>query len=467
MADLNSKNSDQTGNEVTAEQLLNREKAFLSDLRTRGTLRRWKGYWSKTGPGWMQSAMTIGGATAMTSLFAGAFYQYKLLWVQPLAMILGIIMLAALSHQTLSRQERPFFAMKKYIHPVFAWSWAIATLVSTMIWHLPMYALVGGMTDDILKAVFAINPGPVEQNLILISIGIVTLFFAILICWNYAKGYKGIKRFENILKTVVWIIIFCFLFIVIQRSFATGIEWGKVLKGFLPLYIPTDSRGITVLMGCFSATVGINMTFLFGYTYLARGWGKEHEGLARFDLITGMLIPFLIATSLMIIATGSTIYDPAKFAGTSTKLSPIEVASMLQSAGIPMVLSRVIFGLGIVSMAFNAIILHMLVSGFAASEIFGFEAKGWKYKLACLIPSIGIMGVIMWKYIGPWIAVPASAFAGVMLPIAYIGFFILNNNRSYLKENTPKGKQKLIWNIAMIIAIAISIINVVYFLTSR
>jgi len=450
-----------------SEEALKQEIDFLVSLENKSTLQRWKGFWSKTGPGWMQSAMTIGGATAMTSLFAGAFYQYRLLWVQPLAMILGVIMLAALSHQTLSTEIRPFEAMKKYIHPAFAWSWAIATLLSTMIWHFPMYALVGGMGEDVLKAVSEINPGSTGQTLILIAFGVVTLFVATMITWNYGKGHKGIKRFEKILKTVVWLIIFCFLFIVIQRSVTVGIEWGEVFKGFLPLHIPTDKRGITILMGCFSATVGINMTFLFGYSYLARGWKKAHGSLAKFDLLTGMLLPFLIATALMIIATGATIYDPAKFAGETTKLSPIEVASMLQSAGIPMLLSRVIFGFGIIAMAFNAIVLHMIVSAFAASEIFGFEATGWKYKLACLIPSVGVFGVILWKYIGPWVVVPASAIAGIMLPIAYIGFFLLNNNTKYLGENIPKGKKRIIWNTGMLIAIIISTFNVVYYLTSR
>ena len=109
----------------------------------------------------------------------------------------------------------------------------------------------------------------------------------------------------------------------------------------------------------------------------------------------------------------------------------------------------------------------MVVCGFAACEIFGFEAGGWKYKLSCMIPSIGVFGVILWKYIGPWIAVPTSAVAGIMLPIAYIGFFILNNNKKFLEKNKPVGVKALLWNIGMLIAIAIAIINIVYFLTSR
>ena len=77
------------------------EIAELKIINEQSPLKKWRGYWSRTGPGWMQSAVTLGGATAMSSLFSGALMQYDLLWVQPVAMLLAIIMLSALSYQTL------------------------------------------------------------------------------------------------------------------------------------------------------------------------------------------------------------------------------------------------------------------------------------------------------------------------------------------------------------------------------
>lgn len=450
----------------SAPEALAEERVYLEELKKVSALKRWKAFWSKTGPGWMQSAMTIGGATAMTSIFTGRFYQYKLLWIQPLAMIIGIVMISALSYQILCTGKRPFLAVKRYVHPVMGWSWVIASLLSTIIWHFPMYALVSGMTDDIIKAVSGWKPAPITQNIILLGLGILFLIIATSICWNYSKGREGIRRFEKILKTMVWLIIFCFLFVVIRKSIEGGIAWSEVAKGFLPIFIPTDQRGVTVLMAAYSATVGINMTFLFGYSYLARGWGKEHNSLARFDLVTGMLLPFIIATSLMIIATGSTIYEPTQLLEGTTKLSPMQAAAMIEATGIPLFFSRIIFGFGIIGMALNAIILHMLVCGFAVCEVLGIEPGGKKYKIACLTPSIGFLGSILWKSIGPWIAIPTSAVCGIMLPIAYISFFILNNSKEYLEENKPKGAGAVIWNIAMLIAIGVSICSVIYFLYS-
>jgi hypothetical protein len=42
-----------------------------------------------------------------------------------------------------------------------------------------------------------------------------------------------------------------------------------------------------------------------------------------------------------------------------------------------------------------------------------------------------------------------------MMPVAYIGFFILQNKKSYLGKDTNRGTRGTIWNIIMIIAILV------------
>jgi len=65
---------------------------------------------------------------------------------------------------------------------------------------------------------------------------------------------------------------------------------------------------------------------------------------------------------------------------------------------------------------------------------------------------------------GPWIAIPTSAICGLMLPIAFVGFFILNNSRKYLGEAKPSATKAMVWNIAMVISIAVSVASIVYYL---
>ena len=458
-------------------EVVSREIAELRALQSQGRWARVKWYFSKSGPGWMQSAMTLGGGSAMASLFSGAFLGYQLLWVQPIAMLIGIIMLSALAHQTLCKGERPFHAMKTFVGSGVAWAWAICTVAATMVWHFSQYSLAAGMTLDLAEAFggFHLEPGSVWQNIVLLLIAFVILFFACKIVWNYGKGSRGVKIFENIVKCIVWFIIFAFATVVIVCSFSEpGIDWGAVGQGFLPfsfeggfhLNIPEDSTGVSIFIASISAAVGINMTFLFGYSFLAKGWTKEYTGLARFDLLTGMLIPYTLATSLMIIAAGTPLHPPEFLASGQTNISPIAAASMLEAAGLSPLVSRLIFGLGIIGMCLNAIILHMLVCGFAVCEIFKIDASSWKYKLATLMPVPGVLGAILWSKIGTWIAIPTSAIALIMLPVAYIGFFLLNNSAKYLGEDMPRGRVRFWWNTAMVTAILITIGCVIYYLVT-
>ncbi len=453
---------------ATSPDALAKERAELAELRGKSLLVRWRGYFAKSGPGWLQSALVLGSGSAMASLFAGAFLEYKLLWVQPLAMLLGIIMFRAMSYQTLSTGMRPFYAMKRYIHPAMAWAWAIGALLATVVWHLPQYALAAGMTEDMIKVTTGWTPvSPAARTALLVGIGLVVLSISTTFVWTYSSGHRGIRIYERILKGLVWMIILAFLVVIVRRAIDGGIQWGKMFKGFLPLYIPRDARGVSIVMAAFSAATGINATFLFPYTLLARGWGREHRGLAGFDLITGMLLPFCVATSLMVIATACTIYDPGQFASGSTRLSPVDAAAMLESAGLSMIFSRVVFGLGIVAMALSSITMHMLISGFAVCEIFGVEPGSWRYRLACLLPAPGVAGVVLWPYVGPWIAVPTSAICGLMLPIAFIAFFILNNRTAYLGDDKPRGMKAVAWNIAMLISIGATLASIVYYLAPR
>lgn len=452
---------------ATSSEAMAKERAELAELAGRSMLSRWRVYFAKSGPGWLQSALVLGSGSAMASLFAGAFLEYRLLWVQPLAMLLGIVMFRAMSYQTLSTGMRPFHAMKRYIHPAMAWAWAIGALLATIVWHLPQYALAAGMTEDMIKATTGWSAGSdAVRTAVLIGIGLAVLAISTAFVWTYSSGHRGVRVYERILKGLVWMIMLAFLVVIVRRALDGGIQWGKMFKGFLPLYIPRDRRGVSIVMAAFSAATGINATFLFPYTLLARGWGREHRGLAGFDLITGMLLPFCVATSLMVIATACTIYDPEQFASGSTRLSPMEAAAMLESAGLSMIFSRIVFGLGIVAMALSSITMHMLISGFAVCELFGVEPGSWRYRLACLIPAPGVAGVVLWRYVGPWIGVPTSAICGLMLPIAFIAFFILNNRTAYLGSDKPRGMKAVVWNIAMLVSIGATLASIVYYLAS-
>jgi hypothetical protein len=177
-----------------------------------------------------------------------------------------------------------------------------------------------------------------------------------------------------------------------------------------------------------------------------------------------MLVPYVIATSLIVIAAAATIHGSVE---AGTRISTVEAASMIEAAGVGKAVARYIFGLGILGMALSTITVHMLVSGFAFCEIFRLEPGGRTYKLACLLPAVGILGVVAWKYMGPWIAIPTSAVCGLMLPIAYIGAFVLNNRKAFLGDDMPAGPKRVVWNVAMVVAILAALSSAVYYLANK
>jgi Mn2+/Fe2+ NRAMP family transporter len=202
------------------------------------------------------------------------------------------------------------------------------------------------------------------------------------------------------------------------------------------------------------------MLFLYPYSLLARGWGREHRRMARFDLYLGMFVPYLLATSLMVIATANTLHVDGSFQGKS--LSPSEAAGILAQAVGPTI-GRVIFNLGVLGMALSSITLQMLCAGFVCVELFGWKVGSWRYHLGTLLPAPGFLGAVFWNEIAVWVAVPTNILCGFLLPIAYVGFILLQKNRDYLKDDLPTGLRGRAWIGAMVLSSSILIVFLAWY----
>lgn len=291
-----------------------------------------------SGPGWLQSAITLGGGSLASGLYLGVVAGFSLLWVQPIAMALGIIMLSGIAYVTLSTGERPFGAINRHVNPVLGWSWALAALAANMFWCLPQYHLAAGVLEQNLlpnllgpegsvrQAMAGLAPGNAwlaangGKLVIAASILVVTT----IVTWSYQTGRWGIKLYEVILKLMVAGIVVCFVGVIWKLR--GELAWGAIARGFIPdwsqLFHPSErfqqvlqasehaslwSATIVreqreIMISAAATAVGINMTFLFPYSLLAKGWTREFRGLVVFDLSTGMLIPFVVATSCVVIA---------------------------------------------------------------------------------------------------------------------------------------------------------------------
>ena len=432
---------------------LAQEVAELQALEGKPFAQKAGGYIKRTGPGLLQSAMTLGAGSAAASVVAGAYYGYALLWVQPVAMFLGIMMLGALGNVILTTGERPYRAFGRELHVSIAFLWALGTIVASVIWHFPQYGLAAGAARD-LAAMAGVSVTSADGGFtgtgyaVSFGVGALILGISIVATWSYGGAARGIKIYEWFLRSVIALVIVAFGIVVI----CTGINFERLAEGNYGFGLPTTARGITTMLGAIGAAVGINMTFLYPYSLLAKGWGKHHKKLARWDLGMSMFLPFVLVTSLMIIAMANTIYPFPM----DQELKPLQAAGALTEV-MGSSLGRIIFDLGFIGMTCGAISTHMVVCGFTACEMFGLEYTTKRYRTFTLIPAIGILGVITTTPL--WMPVAASAICLTMLPLAYIVFFIMNNKKSYIGEATGKGFPRMLLNFVLLVAIAMATIG--------
>ena len=208
------------------------------------------------------------------------------------------------------------------------------------------------------------------------------------------------------------------------------------------------------MLGAIGATVGINMTFLYPYSLLAKGWGPHHKGLARCDLAVSMFTPFVLVTSLVIIAMANTVYAPAAVEAVRDRLQPVDAARSLTAVFQSESLGRVIFDLGFIGMTCGAISAQMVACGFTLCEMLGLRYSAWRYRLSTLLPCVGLLGAAFKTPM--WLPIAASAVCLTLLPIAYIAFFAMNNKRSYLGDAVGYGWRRALFNAVLLVAIAVT-----------
>ena len=527
------------------------ERQAIIEARARGPLALLKAFMRLSGPGWLQSAITLGGGSLSSSLYLGVLGGFSLLWLQPVAMILGVVMLSAIGYVALATGERPFAAINRHVNPVLGWGWAIATLMANLVWCLPQYALgTAAIRQNLLPGLVGDESGLPDLTAKVIVV-VVTFILCGAVVWSYDKGRRGIRIFEVILKIMIGVIVACFFGVVIVMTMRGALDWGAIFAGLVPdlgllrepastydailaqagpyadywrSRIVADQRD--VMISAAATAVGINMTFLLPYSMLQKGWGREHRGLAIFDLSTGLFIPFVLATGCVIIAAGAqfhTKYDPALL---DPALSPAPPASAVNNyngnldsrlrfelgderfkalgaeevsarrAALPeadrqlaamivrrdafdlahslepmtgRAFSHYVFGVGVVGMAVSSIIMLMLINGFVFSEIFNAPRGGAVYRLGCILPGVfGALGPFIYKGTTQfWLAVPTSVFAFILLPIAYITFFFMMNSRRLLGDSMPSGARRWRWNILMGAAVALAALGSLWSIWSR
>ncbi len=310
----------------TTNLQLEADRKKILNAKAQGKLATIKTYLKYSAPGFLQSATTLGGGSLASALYLGVLGGCCFMWLQPFAMVLGIITLSAIAYISLSITEKPMRELNSNISPILGYGWAVASMVACLVNAMPQFALgVASIQQNIFSGI--VPMGKVSECVITFCFFLAAMGLILL----YSAGGKAAKIFERIITLSVATIVICFFSVVIFLATQGEIDWAKVFKGFIPnlsvlsapspdfmVYLNQLGDGARefwsssivkeqrdVIISASAMAVGINMTFLFPYSMLKKGWDKDFRGLAIFNLCSSLFIPFLLATSCIVIAAAS------------------------------------------------------------------------------------------------------------------------------------------------------------------
>ena len=191
-----------TQQQVQLNPNLEKDRQLLIDARQKGPLSTLRAYVKLSGPGWLQGATTLGGGSLSSSLYLGVLAGFSLLWLQPLAMIMGIIMLSGIAYVTLSTGKRPFRAINEHVNPVLGWGWLIASMMANLVWSMPQFALgTAAIQQNLFKDFIGTDIIPDPWGKIIIGTAILAVCITVVLF--YSRGGWGVKLFEIIIKSMV------------------------------------------------------------------------------------------------------------------------------------------------------------------------------------------------------------------------------------------------------------------------
>lgn len=539
---------------MSANPQIEEHRKIILDGEAKGGISQFISYARLSGPGWLQSAITLGGGSLANALYLGVLGGFAFMWLQPMAMMFGIVMMSAIAYITLSTGRRPLREINNNISPILGWGWLIASMMANLVWSLPQFALaVAALRQNLLPGLLGADAMPEIYGKLGAAAIVLTLVITNVMI--YIAGGKGTKVFEIIMKLMVGAIVICFFGVVVQLTIAGQINWGAIGSGMIPrldtLFQPAETfapflanldsasrefwstmivgQQRDVMIGAAATAVGINMTFLLPYSMLRKGWNRDFRGMAIFDLSTGLFIPFVLATGCVVIAAASQFHaKPAEgFLGEvdangelvqpaanlvgqyqgllesrlsneigSEAFAALDAEEMKQRTAElpeadrvmaamlvkrdafnlaatlePLVGAKVanyIFGFGVLGMALNAATMLMLINGLCYCELRNRAPRGWTQRIGSLMVCVGVLGPFFWTGTAQmWLAVPTSVFAMVLLPIAYVVFALMMNNKTILGTDMPSGRKRIVWNVLMAGSCTFAFVGSLWSLWSR
>jgi manganese transport protein len=256
------------------------------------------GYLERLGPTWLAGAIAAGPATMVSLLVAGASFGYTLLWVVVLSAILGTVGQYLAMRLGLLTEAGIVAVVEDYLGSVWAWVLVIDVVLAAGLAQLVIMKTLADVSATIVgSAGIAALADPRLWG----------VTWAVILALGLAGG--GYRVAEVGAKLLVSLVVLAF----VVSAFVVPIDPTEAATGLVPS-MPAGVGGAVVAAGVLGGAVHITLLTMQSYTMRARGWTERDRGIARFDVVSSMLVAFGIFSLAVFLVAASVlpgVVDPA------------------------------------------------------------------------------------------------------------------------------------------------------------
>jgi hypothetical protein len=498
-----------------------KEATILEKANAQGGIKKVLIFSKISGPGIWLTLAALSAGSLIGSLGLGQWLGTEALWVQASAMLLGIFSLWAVSQISLNTQQSLFSLMKNEWNPSLAWWFAGSALVTNFAWCMPQFRFGAEITGSILFP-------PLDNKGGKIGVAFVLLCLSIFLSFWYERSGLHSKLFQWILRLILFSLIACLGVSVCMLIPGSGLSFSSIFCGFLPdlnnlsntsprfeaLLSQTGefrsfweenlvSRQKELILITFSSTLGVNLLFSLPLLLLGRGWRRDHNQFAKFNLFLGLFIPFVLCSScltiLSAVAHQKMIHSLNEEVSVNTKYSesetirnllkeriifeigeeqfqslpPFQQDEKIESLSKPnYILAHLVsqsdtkkwihylsdsgkepvkylLGIVVLLISFSTIVILMVLNGHLICEILGKPHKGAPFQTGSLLLAVSTIGPFVWSDQDAWVADPSYFLSLAIIPYILLSFLLMLNSKELLGRQYPQGVKGFSLNLGV------------------
>ncbi len=491
----------------------------LESAESSGIFGKTIAYLKTKGPASWLALAALSAGCLIGSIGLGQRLGIEGLWVQPWAMLLGMFSLWIVSQITLNSQQSLFVLLRKEWNPSLAWWLAVAAMITNFAWCMPQFRLGADVAGSLLLPALDSKGGKIlVACLFLLASGFLSF-------WYDRTGQRS-SLIQYFLQSMLWLLCLLLLGVLLLVLPKAEVSLGSFLAGLLPnlshfqeissVYSPylenigsmrsyweelLLSKQRELVLTTFSSTLGVNLIFALPLLLLGRGWKQAHGGFAKFNLFSGLLLPFALCCVCLTLLSafahqlsqthGSTIKDPSSpplemsteaheilasrvaweiGSDQFDSLAPLQqeelilalaseeklLALLLPNTNVEQWIETLsiscnplitpLLGAAILIMTFSTIVVLMILNGHLVCEVWGKAHKGAPFQSGSLALALASVGPFVWSQQEEWIADPTYFLNLAILPFALLSFLLMLNSRELMGRRKPAGVGGILLN---------------------